>query len=145
MDNGVRIVNGTMLEESFISAFLEALTKKVNGDNANFILQKLGSGDIKFLELLGEIGSKKEIQDLSEKLKNVEKSLRDKNRTLDRLKNDKQTLRTKHRQLEADFGNYISAIRYYEDTLESMGCRRDILKRADLGKIFNEDEEDGWS
>jgi chromosome segregation ATPase len=134
-----------MLDEYFISTFLEALTKKVNSDNANFILQKLGSGDINFMELLGEIGSKKEIQDLTEKLKSVEKSITDKNRVIDRLRGDKRTLVSKKRTLEDDLNHYISAIRYYEDTLESMGCRRDILRRKDLGKIFNEDEEDGWS
>ena len=50
---------------------------------------------------------------------------------------------TEKRILSNDIHNYISALRYYEDTLEAMGCRRDILKKEDLGKIFD-DEEDGW-
>ena len=82
---------------------------------------------------------------LERKVDFIERSLKSKDRRISELSKSKRTLLDKNRVLSNDIHNYISAVRYYEDTLESMGCRRDILRREDLGKIFDEDEEDGWS
>ncbi len=145
MDNGDRIVNGIIVEEYLITAFLLALTKKMNGLQVNMILDMLGNGDIELTQLLnGDVGSKKDIEKLKKLIEHHEKETRSKKRIIDELKTSKRKLQESNRTLSNDFQNYISAIRYYEDTLESMGCRRDILKREDLGKIFDE-EEDGWS
>lgn len=144
MDDGTLYVNGIMLDGHFVANFLDALTKKVNSDNANFILQKLGNGDINFMELLGEIGSAKEIKELAEKLKKSEKNLTMKIQELTKAREARTKAVTEKRTLSNEVHNYISALRYYEDTLEAMGCRRDILRKEDLGKIFD-DEEDGWS
>jgi uncharacterized protein (DUF342 family) len=143
MNNGTRYVNGIMLDEYFVANFLDALTKKVNGDNANFILQKLGNVDFNFMELLGEISSAKEIKELAEKLKKTEKRLDMKKQELRTAREARQKAVEEKKILSNDIYNYISALRYYEDTLEAMGCRRDILMKEDLGKIFD-DEEDGW-
>ena len=137
MDDGTLYVNGIMLDGHFVANFLDALTKKVNSDNANFILQKLGNGDINFMELLGEIGSAKEIKELAE-------NLTMKIQELTKAREARTKAVTEKRTLSNEVHNYISALRYYEDTLEAMGCRRDILRKEDLGKIFD-DEEDGWS
>jgi len=145
MDNGDRIVNGIIVEEYLITAFLLALTKKMNGLQVNMILDMLGNGDIELTQLLnGDVGSKKDIEKLKKLVEHNETETRRKQRVIDDLRNTKQKLQESNRTLNNDFQNYISAIRYYEDTLESMGLRRDILKREDLGKIFDEDEEDGW-
>jgi len=145
MDNGDRIVNGIIVEEYLITAFLLALTKKMNGLQVNMILDMLGNGDIELTQLLnGDVGSKKDIEKLKKLVEHNETETRRKQRVIDDLRNSKQKLQESNRTLNNDFQNYISAIRYYEDTLESMGLRRDILKREDLGKIFDEDEEDGW-
>jgi len=145
MDDGIRVVNGIIVEEYLITTFLLALTKKMNGPQANMVLELLGNGDIELTQLLkGDVGSKKDIEKLKKLVGYNEKETRSKQRIIDELRKSKGILQTKFRSLEGDFGHYISAIRYYEDTLESMGCRKDILKRSDLGKIFNEDEEDGW-
>jgi hypothetical protein len=146
MDNETRVVNGIIVEEYLITAFLLALTKRMNGPQANMVLDMLGNGDIELFNLLGgDIGSKEETARLEKLVEVLKRESKNKQRTINELNDSKRTLQTKFRSLEGDFGHYISAIRYYEDTLESMGCRRDILKRADLGKIFNEeDEEDGW-
>ena len=144
MDDGTLYVNGIMLDGHFVANFLDALTKKVNSDNANFILQKLGNGDINFMELLGEIGSAKEIKELAEKLKKSEKNLTMKIQELTKAREARTKAVTEKSIFSNDIHNYISALRYYEDTLEAMGCRRDILRKEDLGKIFD-DEEDGWS
>ncbi len=145
MDNGDRIVNGIIVEEYLITAFLLALTKKMNGLQVNMILDMLGNGDIELTQLLnGDVGSKEEVEKLKKLVGHHERETRSKQRIIDELRTSKQKLQESNRTLNNDFQNYISAIRYYEDTLESMGIRKDILKREDLGKIFNEDEEDGW-
>ena len=144
MDNGNRVVNGIIVEEYLITKFLLALTKKMNGLQANMILDMLGNGDIELTQLLnGDVGSKKDIEKLENQVKAFERNIKSKQRVIDDLNTTKRELRSSNRILSNDFQNYISAIRYYEDTLESMGLRRDILKREDLGKIFD-DEEDGW-
>ncbi len=145
MDNGTRIVNGIIIEEYLITAFLLALTKKMNGPQANMVLDMLSNGDIDLFELLGgDIGSKDEITRL-EKLVSFQKTeAKRKQRVVDDLRSTKRDLQDRNRILSSDLAHYISAIRYYEDNLESMGIRRDILRREDLGKIFDEDEEDGW-
>ena len=144
MDNGSRFVNGIMLDEYFISAFLDMLTRKVNSDNANFILQKLASGDIDFLELLGEIGSKKEITKLEKRVKYFERELKNTQERKDEFYKKNRDLDSKNRQLQNDLYNYISALRYYEDHLEQLGLRQEILRRKDLGKIFNDDDEEAY-
>ncbi len=145
MDNETRVVNGIIVEEYLISAFLLALTKRMNGPQANMTLDMLGNGDIDLLNLLGgDVVSKEEITRLENQVKAFERNIKSKQRTLDDLRDSKRRYQESNRTLSNDMQNYISAIRYYEDTLESMGCRRDILKREDLGKIFDE-EEDGWS
>jgi hypothetical protein len=146
MDNETRIINGIILEEYLISTFLLALTNKMNGPQANMILDMLGNGDIDLFNLLGiDVSSKEEIKKLEKSINLYDRSLKSKDRRITELSTSKRKLQDSNRILSNDMQNYISAIRYYEDTLESMGLRRDILKREDLGKIFDEeDEEDGW-
>ena len=145
MDNETRVVNGIIVEEYLVSAFLLALTKRMNGPQANMVLDMLGNGDIDLFNLLGgDVGSKEDIVRLEKLVKVHERESRSKQRTINDLRDSKRDLQDSNRTLSNDFQNYISAIRYYEDNLESMGCRRDILRREDLGKIFDEDEEDGW-
>ena len=145
MDNETRVVNGIIVEEYLITAFLLALTKRMNGPQANMVLDMLGNGDIDLFNLLGgDVGSKEEVVRLEELVKVHERESRSKQRLINECRDSKRRLQESNRTLSNDFHNYISAIRYYEDTLESMGLRRDILKREDLGKIFDEDEEDGW-
>jgi uncharacterized membrane-anchored protein len=146
MDDGTRVVNGIIVEEYLITTFLLALTKRMNGPQANMVLDILGSGDIDLFDLLGgDVVSKEKNEKLKKLVEYHEKETRRKQRVVDDLRKSKRDLQESNRTLSNDMQNYISAIRYYEDTLESMGIRRDILKREDLGKIFDEeDEEDGW-
>jgi uncharacterized membrane-anchored protein len=146
MDDETRVVNGIIVEEYLITTFLLALTKRMNGPQANMVLDILGSGDIDLFDLLGgDVVSKEKNEKLKKLVEYHEKETRRKQRVVDDLRKSKRDLQESNRTLSNDMQNYISAIRYYEDTLESMGIRRDILKREDLGKIFDEeDEEDGW-
>jgi len=145
MDNETRVVNGIIVEEYLISAFLLALTKRMNGLQANMVLDMLGNGDIDLFNLLGgDVSSKKDLEHLKKENSKIQKSLNIKIRELTTARDQRSKAVREKSVLSQDIHNYISAIRYYEDTLEAMGCRRDILRREDLGKIFDEDEEDGW-
>lgn len=145
MDDGIRVVNGVIVEEYLINTFLLALTKRMNGPQANMVLDMLGNGDIELFNLLGgDIGSGEEVERLTKLAEQYKRDTKRKQNVINDLRSSKRKLQDSNRTLSNDIHNYVSAMRYYEDTLESMGCRRDILRREDLGKIFDEDEEDGW-
>jgi len=146
MDNGDVVVNGIIIEGYLVATFLMALTKKMSGLQANMTLDRLGNGDIDLFQLLsGDVGSKADIEQLEKDKRNLQKSLDMKIQELRTSREQRRKAVSDKAVLTQDMNNYISAIRYYEDTLDHMGLRRDILKREDLGKIFEEeDEEDGW-
>jgi len=146
MSNTV-FVNGIVLENELIGQLLDKLTKMFNGSKANRILEKLGNGDIDLSILLeDDIGSTKEIEQLRKELENHKRWTEEYKRKFQAANKDMQDFKNENWKLREENQEFLSAMRYYEDTLHGLKLRNEILNRKDLGKIFADpSEEEGWS
>lgn len=146
MSNTV-FVNGIVLENELIGQLLDKLTKMFNGSKANRILEKLGNGDIDLSILLeDDIGSTKEIEQLRKELESHKRWTEEYKRKFQAANKDMQDFKNENWKLREENQEFLSAMRYYEDTLHGLKLRNEILNRKDLGKIFADpSEEEGWS
>jgi len=139
-------INGIMLENELIGYFLEKLTKMFNGSKANWILERLGNGDIDLKVLLEkDIGNTKEMVELQKKVEKLNIDIKQNKENYNRIYKDMTAYKNENYKVHEENKEYLSAIRYYENTLAGLKLRHEILNRKDLGKIFNDDEEEGWT
>jgi predicted nucleic acid-binding Zn-ribbon protein len=140
-------VNGIMLENELIGYFLEKLTKLFNGSKANRVLEKLGNDEIDLKVLLeDDIGNTKEMKELQKKVEKLQVDLKKKSDSYSRIYKDMTDYKNDNWKLRDENKEYLGALRHYEDTLAGLKLRHEILNRKDLGKIFNDDEEEeGWT
>lgn len=146
MDREV-VINGIMIENDLIGYFLDKLTKMFNGSKANEILSRLSDGNIDLKLLLeDDLGNTKEIKDLKLKLEKNERLTADYKKKYDTVYKDLRDSKNQLVSVKSENSDYLSAIRYYEDTLHGLKLRHEILNRKDLGKIFEDpSEEEGWT
>jgi hypothetical protein len=88
--------------------------------------------------------SKQELELMKKEVNSLKQANATITRTLDNERKKANTAYLARRKAEREAYEYFEAVRYYEDFLEGIRMRKEILDRSKYSEIFSE-EEDGWT
>ena len=137
-------LGGVTIEGDLLVDFFDVMARKLSQLEIHRVLRRIVNGDIYPRDLLSDMASKQELAQVKKELDSLKHANGTMSRNLDHQRKKANDAFVARRKAEREAYEYFEAVRYYEDFLEGIRMRKEILDRSKYSEIFSE-EEDGWT